>query len=111
MVLAVATSGTPPFWMFVVLLATVLFFQQMLIPNLNAQAMRPLGPVAGTAAAVLGMVPGVLGAVIGGLIDRQFDGTVTPISIGFVITSVVAFGAWKWASNRDVTTVAVSASG
>ena len=82
----------------------------MLIPNLNASAMRPLGSVAGTAAAVLGMVPGVLGAIIGGLIDRQFDGTITPISVGFVISSFVAFGAWRWASNREVATVVVSAS-
>jgi len=97
LVVAVVTAGTPPFWLFVVLLGTVLFFQQMLIPNLNAAAMRPLGSVAGTAAAVLGMVPGVLGAIIGGLIDRQFDGTITPISIAFVACSIVAFAAWTWA--------------
>lgn len=98
LVVAVATGGEPPFWLFVILLGAVLFFQQMLIPNLNAAAMRPLGSVAGTAAAILGMVPGVVGAVIGGLIDRQFDGTVRPLAIGFVLASCVAFGAWSWAS-------------
>jgi MFS transporter, DHA1 family, multidrug resistance protein len=96
-VVAVATSGTPPFWLFMLLLAAVLFFQQLLIPNLNAAAMRPLGSVAGTAAATLGMVPGVLGAVIGSIIDRQFDGSITPLSIGFVISSAAAFAAWRWA--------------
>jgi DHA1 family bicyclomycin/chloramphenicol resistance-like MFS transporter len=98
---ALSTSGRPPFWLFVALLAAVLFFQQMLIPNLNAAAMRPLGLVAGTAAALLGMVPGVLGAVIGSLIDRQFDGTITPLSIGFVVSSAVALGAWRWASSVE----------
>src|SRR5690606_8717679 len=63
--LALATDGKPGFWPFVVLLAVVLFTQQMLIPNLNAAAMKPLAQVAGTGAAILGMVPGVLGAVIG----------------------------------------------
>jgi DHA1 family bicyclomycin/chloramphenicol resistance-like MFS transporter len=101
LVVALATDGKPPFSLFVVFLGAVLFFQQLLIPNLNAAAMRPLGEVAGTAAALLGMVPGVLGAVIGGLIDRRFDGTIRPIAIGFVVSSAVAFGAWRWASLRE----------
>ena len=103
LVVALATAGEPPFWLFFVLLSAVLFFQQMLIPNLNAAAMRPLGAVAGTAAALLGMIPGVLGAVIGGAIDRQFDGTITPLSIGFVVSSTVAFGSWRWASSVERT--------
>jgi len=109
---ALATGGQPPFWLFFVLLAAVLFFQQMLIPNLNAAAMRPLGAVAGTAAALLGMIPGVLGAIVGGLIDRQFNGTITPISIGFVISSCIAFSAWRWASaaERAAAPVPVEAS-
>ncbi len=101
LLVALATSGEPPIWLFAVLLAAVLFFQQMLIPNLNAAAMRPLGAIAGTAAALLGMIPGVLGAVIGGLIDRRFDGTITPISTGFVVSSAVAFSAWRWAHVRE----------
>ncbi|MEJ7799947.1 MAG: MFS transporter [Ilumatobacter sp.] len=96
-VVAVVTSGSPPFWLFVVMLAAVLFFQQMLIPNLNAAAMRPLGSVAGTGSAMLGMVPGVLGAVVGGLIDARFDGTILPLSIAFAISSAVAYAAWRWA--------------
>ncbi|NNE12032.1 MAG: MFS transporter [Ilumatobacter sp.] len=59
LVVALVTGGEPPFWLFVPLLGAVLFFQQLLIPNLNAAAMRPLGEVAGTGAAMLGMVPGV----------------------------------------------------
>jgi DHA1 family bicyclomycin/chloramphenicol resistance-like MFS transporter len=96
-VVAVVTAGEPPFWLFVVLLGAVLFFQQMLIPNLNAAAMRPLGAVAGTGSAMLGMVPGVLGAVIGGLIDQRFDGTILPLSIAFFVSSAVAYAAWRWA--------------
>jgi DHA1 family bicyclomycin/chloramphenicol resistance-like MFS transporter len=90
-----AMSGRPPFWLFVTLLTIVLFFQQMLIPNLNAAAMRPLAHVAGTGAAILGMVPGVLGAVLGGIVDRRFDGTVTPLAIAFVVSSAVAAVAWR----------------
>ena len=92
-----ATGGEPAFWLFVVLIAAVLFFQQMLIPNINAAAMRPLAEVAGTGAAILGMVSGTLGAVVGELINRQFDGTITPLAVGFVISSLVAIGAWRHA--------------
>ena len=92
---SLATGGEPPFWVFVVLISAVLFCQQMLIPNINAAAMRPLAEVAGTGAAVLGMVSGALGAVIGELINRRFDGTITPLSIGFVVSGAIAFAAWR----------------
>jgi DHA1 family bicyclomycin/chloramphenicol resistance-like MFS transporter len=98
--LALITSGRPGFVPYFVLLTFVLFTQQMLIPNLNAMAMRPLAHVAGTGAAILGMVAGVLGALIGSLIDRQFDGTVTPLAIGFVVSSLVASNAWRWAASH-----------
>lgn len=95
LIVALATSGRPPFWLFVVLISAVLFSQQMLIPNINAAAMRPLASVAGTGTAMLGMVSGVLGALIGEVINRRFDGTITPLAIGFVISSVVALVAWR----------------
>jgi DHA1 family bicyclomycin/chloramphenicol resistance-like MFS transporter len=92
--LALVTGGKPPFWAFVGLLACVLFAHQMLIPNLNSAAMRPLSQVAGTAAAIIGMVSGAGGAMLGGLIDSRFDGTVTPLAVSFVIASAVAATAW-----------------
>jgi len=99
--LALVTSGKPGFVPYFVLLTAVLFTQQMLIPNLNALAMRPLAHVAGTGAAILGMVAGVVGALIGGFIDRQFDGTVTPLAIGFMMSSLVASNAWRWAASQE----------
>lgn len=101
LVVSLATGGEPAFWLFVVLIASVLFFQQMLIPNINAAAMRPLAGVAGTGAAILGMVSGTLGAVIGEAINRQFDGTITPLAIGFVISSIVAITAWRHAEQAS----------
>jgi len=94
---ALATDGTPPFWLFVVALAPVLFTVQMLLPNLTSASMRPLAQVAGTAAAIVGMVPGVLGATVGAVIDAQFNGTIKPLAIAFVVGSIVAQLAWRWA--------------
>ena len=101
LVTALATGGRPPFWLFVLLLSAVLFFHQMLIPNLNAAAMRPLAAVAGTGTAILNMVPGVVGAIIAEVINRQFDGTITPLAIGFVISSAVAGGMWYTADRTS----------
>jgi MFS transporter, DHA1 family, multidrug resistance protein len=95
--LALATDGRPSIWPFLAVMSAVLFTAQMLIPNLNAAAMQPLAHVAGTGSAILGMVPGVVGSLIGTTIDRQFDGTVLPLSIAFAVGTVVAFGAWRWA--------------
>jgi DHA1 family bicyclomycin/chloramphenicol resistance-like MFS transporter len=94
LVLTVATDGTPPFWAFVIAISAVLFSHQMLMPNLNAAAMRPLAAVAGTGAALLGMVPGAIGAVIGGVIDNRFDGTIMPLVLGFVLATAIGAIAW-----------------
>jgi DHA1 family bicyclomycin/chloramphenicol resistance-like MFS transporter len=69
--------------------------------NANTAAMIPLGHVAGSGAALLGMVPMVVGSVIGSLIDRQFDGTITPLAAAFVVASLLAFGAIRVASRRS----------
>lgn len=101
LVVALVSGGEPPFWLFVVLIAAVLFFQQMLIPNLNSAAMRPLAEVAGTGTAVLNMVSGGIGAIIAELINRQFDGTMLPLSIGFAVAAAIAVASWLLAERRS----------
>jgi len=97
LVVAVATDGSPPFWLFIVVLAVVISCQQILVPNLNASAMRPLGSVAGTASAMLGMIPMVIGSVLGSFIDRAFDGTITPLAIGFMLSGLITVAGVYWA--------------
>lgn len=97
LVVALATGGTPPFWLFVVTIAPILFTVQMLQPDLNAAPMRPLAQVAGTAAAIFGVVPGVLGALLGAVIDHLFNGTITPLAIAFVASNTIAWLGWRWA--------------
>jgi DHA1 family bicyclomycin/chloramphenicol resistance-like MFS transporter len=97
LVAVVATGGTPPFWLFITIFVVVLGCQQAVTPNLNSAAMRPLGEVAGTAAAILGMVPMVFGSILGSVIDRAFDGTVTPLALGFLGAGVCSLVATRWA--------------
>lgn len=89
-VTALATDGVPPFGLFLPLLIIVMVSQQVLTVNINSAAMVPLGRVAGSAAAIIGAVPQVLGALIGSRIDAAFDGTVTPISIAFLAAGILS---------------------
>jgi DHA1 family bicyclomycin/chloramphenicol resistance-like MFS transporter len=97
--LAFATGGEPPFAIFLLSIGAVIACQQLLVPNINAAAMRPLAAVAGSAAAMLGMVPMILGSLLGSFIDQAYDGTITPLAIGFALAGfLTAIGLW-WARN------------
>jgi DHA1 family bicyclomycin/chloramphenicol resistance-like MFS transporter len=92
-----AADGNPSFWTFTVGLVFMLGLHALLIPNFNTIAMLPLGHIAGTASAVIGTMSLAGGALLGSIIDRQFEDTVTPIVMGFLIFGVVAFGFVLWA--------------
>ena len=81
--------GTLPFWLFAVLYGLAMFQFGLIGANFNAMAMEPLGHVAGTASSVLGFTQTIGGALIGALIGQAFDGTVTPLAIGFLTVSII----------------------
>lgn len=94
---AVLSGGTPPLWPYLIGLAAMLGFYGLIFPNFNTIAMIPMGAVAGTAAAVIGTVSTAGGALLGALLDRRFDGTVTPLTVGFFILGSVCLGCVVWA--------------
>lgn len=91
--LALATGGTPSLWLFLPLLVLTMTSQQVTMVNSSAAAMIPLGHLAGSAAAVVGAVPQVVGSLIAAWVDTRFDGTITPLAIAFVVSSVVTVAA------------------
>ncbi len=95
-VVALATGGAPPFWVFLPMLAATLATHALLIPNFNTVAMGPVGAVAGTASAVIGTVSTGVAALIGSVIDRAFDGTVRPMAFGFLAAGVLAIAVVAW---------------
>lgn len=95
---AVVTEGVPPFWLFALLLAGVLAMHALLIPNMNTAAMIPMASVAGTASAIIGTASTALGALVGAFIDRAYDGTVTPLSVSFLILGIIAWALTRWAA-------------
>jgi DHA1 family bicyclomycin/chloramphenicol resistance-like MFS transporter len=95
-----ATGGQPPFALFVALWLPILFAHALLIPNLNAIAMIPMGAVAGTAAAVVGTIATLGGSVIGLTIDRAYNGSLVPLGLAAIATGIVAFGFMLWADKN-----------
>jgi MFS transporter, DHA1 family, multidrug resistance protein len=83
-VIAAATGGRPPLWVFLLTMAAMLTGHALLIPNLNTLAMAPMAAIAGTASSVIGAMQIVAGATLGALLDRAFDGTIRPLSFGFL---------------------------
>jgi DHA1 family bicyclomycin/chloramphenicol resistance-like MFS transporter len=83
---ALALTVGVTFWVFLGLLALCFYVFGLISSNFNALAMAPVGHVAGSASALFGAVTATLGAMLGGLIARAFDGTVAPFAIGLAVT-------------------------
>ncbi len=61
--------------------------------NMNSLSMEPLGAVAGTASSVFGFTQTIGGALIGLVIGRAFNDTVTPLATGYFVAGLIAMGA------------------
>lgn len=96
--LAVASEfGVATLPVFAILVGSTFFMFGLIAPNFNALAMETQGHNAGMAASVVGSLSTSIGAVAGGLIGHEFDGSVLPLSLGFAGCSLVAFLIVLWA--------------
>ena len=95
--IALVTGGTPPFWLFLAGLMPILLSHALLIPNLNAAAMIPMGDVAGTASAVIGTISILGGALVGAIIDVSYNGTIIPLATAGALGCAIAFAFLLWA--------------
>ncbi len=105
------TGGKPPFTVFVIMFLPILVAHALLIPNLNAISMIPMGSVAGTASAVVGTVATLGGSLIGLTIDRAYNGTLVPFGVAAAITGIVAFALMIWADRNYDASVDAAADG
>jgi DHA1 family bicyclomycin/chloramphenicol resistance-like MFS transporter len=95
--MAIATDGIPPFGVFIAMLAPLLLVHGLLLPNLNAAALIPMGSVAGTAVAIIGTISLLGGSIIGAFIDRSFDGTILPLALSAAVLGLISLGFAMWA--------------
>jgi MFS transporter, DHA1 family, multidrug resistance protein len=56
--------GVVPIWVFVPIMSLSFFCVGIVLPNFNALAMEPLGPIAGTGSAFVGFTMTGLGAIV-----------------------------------------------
>jgi len=89
-------GGHPPLALFCVMIGGSLFLFGLIIPNFSSLALEPLGSVAGTAASMLGAYTTLMGAVLGLFVGRAFDGTILPLSIGFVVFGLTSLATVAW---------------
>ena len=90
--IAVVDDGHVPFWIFFFLTLIGFGLFAFIGTNFNALAMDPLGHVAGTASSVISSLQTIIGGVLGAIIGQAYDGTVLPLSLGYLILSLFSFG-------------------
>jgi DHA1 family bicyclomycin/chloramphenicol resistance-like MFS transporter len=86
---ALAANGVAPFPVYAALMAAAFFLFGLIAPNFNAIAMEPQGHNAGMASSVIGSLGTAIGALVGGIVARSFDGSVLPITAGFAACSLI----------------------
>jgi DHA1 family bicyclomycin/chloramphenicol resistance-like MFS transporter len=96
LILAAATSltvehlGYENLPLFIFLQALTMACFGLAASNCSAMAMANMGAIAGTASSLQGFVVTTGGAIIGGLIGMAFNGTTTPLHLGFLAAGLVA---------------------
>lgn len=76
-----------PLPVFMVFMIGSAFCMGMCFGNFNALAMVPMGHLAGMASSVIGCVSLVVSMVSGGIIGQMYDGSLMPVSTGFLVLS------------------------
>lgn len=77
--------------------AAVLFFSfGMMFGNLNAIALEPMGEIAGMASALTGAFSSLISLSLGTLIGQMYNGTLIPITLGFLTLGCGTFLLMKW---------------
>ncbi len=93
-----ATNGVPPFGLFLILVALAISLETAMTPSTASLALEPMGHIAGIASSVVGTLNFAVGAILGYLIDRQIQGTVTPLFVGMLIYGLMATACVYWAT-------------
>lgn len=76
-------------WHFVAYAAVLFFAFGLMFGNLNAIAMEPMGHIAGMASAIMGAASSIISLALGTIIGQLYDGTLIPISLGFLVLGTV----------------------
>jgi len=85
-----------PIALFMIYMVIVFFCMGLMFGNLNALAMEPMEHYAGIASAFVGSLSSGISAVIGAMIGQSYNGSLTPMFIGFLLLSIASFLLLNW---------------
>ncbi len=91
-----AVGGVESLPVFLILMSAAFFCLGLIGPNCSALAMEDMGHIAGAAAAANGFAGTALAGLLGMLIGRAYDGTTTPIVVGFTLLGAAALALVFW---------------
>ena len=88
---AIATAGAESLPIFIVFQGLAMACFAFTSSNISTLAMEHMGPIAGTASSVQGVVSTIGGALIGFAIGQAFDGTPRPFLWGMAVCAALGF--------------------
>ena len=94
------TGGQPPLLLLMAFLMPSFFCIGILFGNMNSTAMEPLGHVAGVGAAMVGSLSVLVATPLGVVVGQAYNGTVTPLVLGFAVLGLAALALMRWAEAR-----------
>jgi DHA1 family bicyclomycin/chloramphenicol resistance-like MFS transporter len=97
------TDGRPEFFAWFALITVINSLRTLINPLLQAQAMEPMGALAGTAAAVIGTITLGGGALLASFVDRSIAGSVTPLALAYAIYGALGLACAFWARQYRTT--------
>ena len=89
----------PPLWQLMLFLFLTFFSTGILFGNLNALAMETLGSMAGIGAGIAGSLSTFISLIAGTVIGQSYNGTVLPLTAGFLLLSVASLWMMHWAES------------
>lgn len=82
---------------FITVMSLIFFCFGLLIGNMNAIALQPLGHIAGLANSTISFLSGCVALVLGSLIGGAFNMSVQPLLFGAVLAGLLSMLAVAWA--------------
>lgn len=90
-------DGRPSFFGWFAVIVVINALRTFVNPLMQAQAMGPMGELAGTASAVIGTISTGGGALLAMIVDRMIAGTVTPLVTAYAGYGVISLVFALWA--------------